>query len=56
MILVLRESKSIKGLDMNKVIIFMLLGLAVLSGCASKFDQRSYDRQNNASEKSQNQL
>jgi len=46
---------------MSKIIILALLGLAILSGCASKsdqgsFDQKSYDRQNNAAEKSQNSL
>ena len=39
-----------------KTIVFMLIASAVLAGCASKFDQGSYDRQNNAAEKSQNKL
>ena len=39
-----------------KTIITILIVSAAMAGCASKFDQESYDRQNNASEKSQNSL
>lgn len=36
-----------------KMIIFAVVTIIALSGCASKgFDQRSYDRQNKAAEKS----
>ena len=36
-----------------KVIILAIITLAIFAGCASKeFDQRSYDRQNRAAEKS----
>jgi len=38
-----------------KIIILTLLASGVLVGCAT-MDQKSYDRQNKAAEKSQNQL
>ena len=38
-------------------LIYLSLFIALfISGCASKFDQRSYDRQNDAAEKSLNSL
>jgi len=40
-----------------KMLFLIFVSLVVLGGCASKeFDQRSYDRQNNAAEKSLNTL
>lgn len=40
-----------------KVLFLSTLTVLVLAGCASKeFDQRSYDRQNKAAEKSLNSL
>ena len=40
-----------------KLIFLMLIAFVMLGGCASKeFDQRSYDRQNKAAEKSQDSL
>ena len=44
-----------------QILVYGLIVTALLGGCASKsnqgsFDQRSYDRQNNAAEKSQNSL
>jgi len=40
-----------------KALFFIALTALILTGCASKgFDQRSYDRQNNAAEKSQDSL
>jgi uncharacterized protein YxeA len=36
-----------------KTVIFVVLSVIVFAGCASKeFDQKSYDRQNKAAEKS----
>jgi len=36
-----------------KVIVLVIITLAVFAGCASKeFDQKSYERQNRAAEKS----
>jgi len=40
-----------------KIVLFSIVMLSVLSGCAQKeFDQRSYDRQNKAAEKSLDSL
>jgi len=40
-----------------RILFLMSLATLILSGCASKgFDQRSYDRQNRAAEKSLNSL
>lgn len=40
-----------------KIVVISLLTIIALSGCVSKeFDQRSYDRQNKAAEKSLNSL
>lgn len=39
-----------------KIVVYTLILTALFSGCASKFDQKSYDRQNNAAEKSQDSL
>jgi len=40
-----------------KIIILTIVSMIFLAGCAEKkFDQKSYDRQNNAAEKSQNSL
>ena len=38
-----------------KTIVLVLIASAALAGCAA-MDQKSYDRQNKAAEKSQNQL
>lgn len=40
-----------------KVLLLAALATMILAGCASKeFDERSYDRQNKAAEKSQDSL
>ncbi len=40
-----------------KSVIFALLAVAIMAGCASKvFDQDAYDRQNKAAEKNLNTL
>nr|WP_275856479.1 hypothetical protein [Sulfurimonas sp. MAG313] len=41
---------------MIKSILILSISAFILIGCASKFNQSSYDRQNNAAEKSQNSL
>jgi len=43
-------------MDSIKIVFSTLILAAFFSGCVSKFDQKSYDRQNNAAEKSQNSL
>ena len=40
---------------LKPILLILVLG-AFFAGCASKFDQASYDRQNKAAEKSQNSL
>lgn len=39
-----------------KIAVYILILTTLFGGCASKFDQRSYDRQNDAAEKSQDSL
>jgi PBP1b-binding outer membrane lipoprotein LpoB len=36
---------------MKLIYLFLLISM-IFAGCASKFDQRSYDRQNDAAQKS----
>jgi hypothetical protein len=40
---------------MKFIYLFLFMGM-IFSGCASKFDQRSYDRQNDAAQKSLDSL
>ena len=40
-----------------KTVLLTVMSMVILAGCASKeFDQKSYDRQNQAAEKSLNNL